>query len=217
MGSRRFTDNARSYLLSGVSAAAGTFVVPAGHGALFAVLPAGKWQDVTLDDGEHIEICRMTARAGDALTVLRGQDGTAARDWPAGTPLAALVTAAALNELEEGGDGGDGGLLKIRNVADMDYTLTADDANAYVRMSGFGEEIYLSVWVPADAEAALPVGCRVFVHRGAGDMVRVRAAGGVTLNFELATKTYVTDAGVARLVKVGANEWDLFGDLRENS
>ena len=50
---------------------------------------------VTLRDVEgNIEICKITDIQSDNLTVTRGQDGTIARNWPAGT----LVTQRAVSE-----------------------------------------------------------------------------------------------------------------------
>lgn len=210
MVSRVFTDNARSYLLSSITEGGTTLVLPAGQGALFATPPAGKWQDVTLDDGEHIEICRMTARSGDALTVLRGQDGTAARAWPAGAPIAALVTAAALNDF---GSGGGSSLLKIRIAEGVDYTLTADDESAFVDIGG--DEVDRTVWVPHDDDVDLPVGCRVFACRGGfGAPVKVEGLSGVTIKRPSGYTEFIAmRGGVVRLVKITANTWRLFGDL----
>ena len=68
----------------------------AGKGALFAVT-APEWTYITAFDGSgNIEHMKVTARATDALTIERGKDGTAAREWPVGTYITCRPIAAAL-------------------------------------------------------------------------------------------------------------------------
>jgi hypothetical protein len=70
-----------------LSAAATTLHVPAGRGAAFAV-GAGNHYYLTLrDDSNSVERVKVTARIGDMLTVVRGQDGTVARSWNQGACL----------------------------------------------------------------------------------------------------------------------------------
>ena len=47
------------------------------------------------------EIVHVTGRSGQILTVVRGREGTAADDWPIGTPVEARATAAGFNELAQ--------------------------------------------------------------------------------------------------------------------
>src|SRR5574337_888889 len=103
MAKRTFTNNAKTTLASGITNSATTLTVASGAGALFASPTAGDWQDVTLDDGTHVEICRMTSRSGDTLTVSRGQEGTAAYGFAAGAIVAARFTAGAANDLVAAG------------------------------------------------------------------------------------------------------------------
>lgn len=56
-----------------------TLTLQTGHGARFPVVGAPDHYYVTLDDGTNVEVCRVVAISGDALTVLRGQDGTTAQ------------------------------------------------------------------------------------------------------------------------------------------
>lgn len=103
MANRVFTNNAKGSLATGVSNVETTLVLGSGQGALFASPSGGNWQDVTLDDGTHVEICRMTARTGDTLTVTRAQEGTAAYAFSTGAIVAARFTAGAATDMVGGG------------------------------------------------------------------------------------------------------------------
>lgn len=73
-------NNARSTLSVAVSSnTQATLTVQTGEGARFPSPVAPEHSYVTLDDGTNIEVCRLIARSGDALTVLRGVDGTTAQ------------------------------------------------------------------------------------------------------------------------------------------
>jgi len=88
-----FTNNAASTLNAGISASDTEITLPTGEGSLFAS-PAGvDRQAITLlDYAGYIEVCHVSGRAGDVLTIERAQDGTAARIWPAGTFAEARLT-----------------------------------------------------------------------------------------------------------------------------
>lgn len=73
-----------------------------GHGTGFPTVGAEQWFYVTLVDdttGDN-EICRVTARDGDSLTVERGVDATIARSWEAGTVIEMRLVAQILRELQ---------------------------------------------------------------------------------------------------------------------
>lgn len=73
-------NNARSTLSVAVSSnTQATLTLQTGEGARFPSPVAPEHAYVTLDDGTNIEVCRLIARSGDALTVLRGVDGTTAQ------------------------------------------------------------------------------------------------------------------------------------------
>lgn len=89
-------NNARSQLAGTLLIAGTTATLDAGEGALFAVT-APEWTYATFFDGSgNIEHVKVTARATDALTIVRAQDGTAAREWPVGTYIECRPIAAAL-------------------------------------------------------------------------------------------------------------------------
>ena len=73
-------NNAASTLSVAVSSnTQATLTLQTGHGARFPATTAPDHYYVTLSDGTNVEVCRVVAISGDALTVLRGQDGTTAQ------------------------------------------------------------------------------------------------------------------------------------------
>lgn len=95
-----FTNNASATLASSISSSATTITVSTGQGALFPTLTAGEYFYATLtDSSNNLEIIKVTGRASDVLTVLRGQDGTTARAYAAADRVELRVTAAVLQNL----------------------------------------------------------------------------------------------------------------------
>jgi hypothetical protein len=79
-----FADNASTTLAAGISSSATTVLLAAGTGAEFPSPITGEFFTLTLNDqltGNVYEICYCTARTGDSLTVMRGQEGTTAVAW----------------------------------------------------------------------------------------------------------------------------------------
>jgi hypothetical protein len=79
-----YADNANTALAAGISSSATTIIVTTGTGGLFPNPTTGQFFTLTLNDqltGNVYEICYCTARTGDSLTVLRGQEGTTAVAW----------------------------------------------------------------------------------------------------------------------------------------
>lgn len=96
-----WANNARTTIAGSLSNIATSIVLQSGAGALF---PSpnnglGQFAKATLQDaatGLRNEIVYITARTGDVLTVVRGQDGTTAQTWSAGDTVFEGVTAATL-------------------------------------------------------------------------------------------------------------------------
>ena len=96
------TNNAISTLLAGIGSGAVTLSVQSGKGALYAAPTAGQIQKVTLFNTAGLfEIVHCTARSGDTLTVVRGQDGTTPLAWNAGDGVIAAASAGFLNGLSQ--------------------------------------------------------------------------------------------------------------------
>ena len=76
-----------------ITSSASTITVASGTGNAMPAPDSTQWFVATLTDGTNVEIVKVTNRSGDVLTVSRGQEGTTARDWPAGTLLTIAITA----------------------------------------------------------------------------------------------------------------------------
>lgn len=95
-------NNALSTLAGSLTNVATSATVQAGAGALFAVT-APDYTYCTLEDASgNIEVIKLTARATDTLTIVRAQDGTAARAWNIGDIIECRPCAAALNDYAVG-------------------------------------------------------------------------------------------------------------------
>lgn len=93
----KFTNNFASPISSGIAAGDTSITLAAGYGAQLPSYGGGDYEYMTLaDSANHLEIVKVTARAGDTLTVVRGQDNTAARAWIAGDIINSRPCAAAM-------------------------------------------------------------------------------------------------------------------------
>lgn len=91
-------NNAYATLAGTLTDIATSVVLATGKGALFAVT-APEWTYVTFEDSSgNIETVKVTARSTDTLTIVRAQDGTAARAWSIGDICECRPCAAALND-----------------------------------------------------------------------------------------------------------------------
>lgn len=94
----KITNNARGTLAGSLTDVATGFSLSAGQGVLFPSLSAGEFFYATITNAANArEIVKVTARSIDALTVVRGQDGTTAVAWSALDvvelrPVAAIFT-----------------------------------------------------------------------------------------------------------------------------
>lgn len=94
----KFTNNASATLATSINNSVTSIVVTAGQGALFPTLSAGDVFFATLvDSSNNLEIIKVTARATDTFTAVRGQDGTLARSYTAGDRVELRPVAAALD------------------------------------------------------------------------------------------------------------------------
>lgn len=96
----KFTNNAFGTLASSILSTDLAISLTAGQGARFPVLGATDWFYADLLDASgNLELVKVTARVTDALTVVRGQDGTTARAYTAGDRLELRLCSAALNDI----------------------------------------------------------------------------------------------------------------------
>lgn len=99
MANIQITNFARATLAVGAAPGATALTLAAGKGALFPTLTGAQYFYLTLENSSLVrEIVKVTARSGDNLTVVRGQDNTTALTWNAGDVAALRLNAAAIYE-----------------------------------------------------------------------------------------------------------------------
>lgn len=91
----QFANNATTTLFSSATVSDTQIIVSPGGGALFPAVGGSNYFMVTLVDTATglLEIMKVTNRSGDTFTVVRAQEGTAARAFPAGSPVELRLTA----------------------------------------------------------------------------------------------------------------------------
>ena len=100
-----FANNAKSTLAAGIAATDTTIYLAAGDGAKFPSPGTDEQFALTLvDAAKNIEIVYCTARTNDTLTVVRGQEGTAARNFAAGDEAGARITKGVLDAMMQSND-----------------------------------------------------------------------------------------------------------------
>jgi hypothetical protein len=93
-------NNVSGFLANSISATDTSIVLQAGQGVTFPTLGTSQYFYATIvDTAGNLEIVKATARAGDTLTVLRGQDDTAARAFPALSRIELRVNAGTIYEV----------------------------------------------------------------------------------------------------------------------
>jgi len=142
-----FHNNATTTLSAGASDSATSISVV--DGSAFPAISGSDYLYLTLEadsDSSLKEIVKCTARSGNTLTVVRGQDNSTARSFSSGDKCELRLTAAGLNDVATQADTdttytvGDGGLTQ-NNFTDADHTkldgieanATADQTNAEIR------------------------------------------------------------------------------------
>ena len=117
----QFRNNATGTLAASILSSATTIVLSSTQGALFPTLSAGQYFYGTLfNTAGSYEIVKVTARAGDNLTVIRAQEGTTALGFSAGDGFAQRLTSASLNNFSQ---------------LDADNTFTGTNAFAAITAS----------------------------------------------------------------------------------
>ncbi|HHH1747194.1 TPA: hypothetical protein ACPZTB_002615 [Yersinia enterocolitica] len=114
-------NNASTVLAAGISASATTLTVNTGTGGLFPSPVSGtSFFKLTLIDsatGTLTEIVHVTARSGDAMTIVRGQEGTDNRLWSANDIAANMMTAGTLDLFAQSGSLGGAASLNVGTAA----------------------------------------------------------------------------------------------------
>lgn len=118
----KFTNRATSLLAGSITADDTAIALASGTGARFPSLSGSEWFPIAAvaADGGY-EIMRATARAGDVVTVQRGQEGTEARVFDAGALIDLRLTAGALAAIITD---------MLTNTSDVSGETLADALNA---------------------------------------------------------------------------------------
>lgn len=99
-----FKNNAYSTLSAGLTNVATTASVQTGHGDRFPIVAGTDVAYITFEDASgNREIVKITARlsGADSMTIVRGQEGTAARAWNSGDVVEMRITAGELDRFEQ--------------------------------------------------------------------------------------------------------------------
>lgn len=97
----KFKNNATGTLASSINSTDTTISIGSGQGSLFPSLSGTDYFYATLvDSSNNLEVVKVTARTGDSLTVVRGQDGTTARSYTTADKLELRPTAAVLEDIQ---------------------------------------------------------------------------------------------------------------------
>lgn len=141
-------NNAQTTIAAAINATATTVSLAAGTGTLFPAPVSGtSYFKLTLIDAateQLTEIVHVTARSGDSLTILRGQEGTTARAWSANDIAANMMTAGSLSlmaqyDTVEFLDATTGRLLNVQTFnASGTYTPTPGTKKIIVEVIGAG-------------------------------------------------------------------------------
>lgn len=108
------------------------------------------------------------------------------------------------------GGAGQIGISKVITTASTTYNPDPADDKAYIRFTSTPDII-----VPDDATLDLPIGWSMMMRKvGALGQITIFEEAIATINVPTGFfNTVILDGGVATLIKVAPNEWDLFGDL----
>jgi hypothetical protein len=133
---QQFRNNAWSFLNGGINDVTTSILLTTGTGNRFPSPTGSEYFLLTLIglDGtveDSWEIVKVTARAGDVLTVERGQEGTTAATWSTGARIEMRLTAGSMETLQTDIDGkADNNHSHVESdITDLDkYTQAEVDA-----------------------------------------------------------------------------------------
>jgi hypothetical protein len=101
--------------------------------------------------------------------------------------------------------------LVVANRVTSDYSLVLGDANKIVELNSASA---IGLTVPRYANVAFPTGTQILVSQYGAGQATVIAGSGVTIRSAGAKLKLNSQYSGATLVKIGTDEWYLFGDLK---
>lgn|SRR5690348_9533699 len=90
------------------------------------------------------------------------------------------------------------------------YTLVASDAEKLVEMNVAGAN---NLTVPPNSEVAFDIGTQILISQYGAGQTSIVAGSGVTIRSDSGNLNLSAQYVAATLVKIGTNEWYLFGSL----
>ncbi len=125
-----FENNAGSTLLTGIGSGDTSLTVAVGEGARFPAPGVGEIAAITIVDSilGLLEIVTMTGRAGDVMTIVRGQEGTTPLAFSAGSTVSHRVTKGTLEWLQSLSASPAGGVLLLSPASGNAQVITPGDA-----------------------------------------------------------------------------------------
>lgn len=132
-----YSNNGKSSLASGITAVATSVTLATGEGTGFESPTGGDFELITVYDGAsvaastNVEIMKVTARSGDVLTVVRGQESTTPFAFSSAAGVEGNVTAGSLDSLREASAGPLKGVTETVHTAS---TVDIDPANGNMQI-----------------------------------------------------------------------------------
>lgn len=233
--SQQFSNAARTELAAGILAGDTTFTLD--DGQVFpdanngdAAIGTGTWFKATLQDPDGIEIVYVrTHNSGttpdEVSHVLRGQEGTTARAFAAGTAIGLRVTAGDMADLVSalGGKAAASHTHSIANVTGLqdalDALLRIDEGTANtLNLAAAGKSVTITsaVTIPTHASVAYPIGTCILLTCGTtARTVTGPAANSLSLEGSASAATsFVLKANKSAVIrKTGTNTWRVYGDV----
>lgn len=205
MGVALVKNNAFSTLASTISSSDTTINVAVGTGTRFPSIAGGSGDfffATLIDTSNNIEVVKVTARSTDTLTVLRGQDGTTARNYPSTSRIELRPTQGLFDDkLSKGGGTLTGHVETIANASGSQVPRVSE----VVKKSGdtmTGTLILPELRGPSN-EIVIPSGERI-----AGAVAGSLRAPGMILQVE--HKNVETITSIATPAQVAADVTDMF-------
>lgn len=233
---QKYSNNAVSTLVAGITNVATSLSVAAGQGALFPALGAGDYFYATLANAAgSVEIVKVTARSTDTMTIVRGQDSTSAAAWNSGDKVELRLVAAILADMPkldeantftnaqneaQGADIASASTVNLTTATGNYVNVTGTTAITAITLAQGAERTVKfagALTLTNGASLLLPSGANITT--AAGDVAKFRgeAAGIVRcVSYQRADGSAVALVSPTKL-STGAPSWDSSGNLSFNS
>lgn len=164
-----FANNASTTLAAPISSGATSATLATGTGSEFPNPSGGQYYlttFITATTGANREIVKVTARAGDVITIVRAQEGTSPQAWSAGDRAANLLTVGSIALLQSG-------FPIATQIATGSASYTGSASGNYVIVNASGATV--QTLPAASADSGMPIGflalsaCTITIPGGGGN------------------------------------------------